>query len=798
MGSDVILMAANPLKPKDSGKIGMPKITEGMNKFPPEPSGIAGGRGAKNDPIGKKPKRKARRKSSGPTVERQGPPISESVDTNDDAPTEQKEEQPTTYQGAPSEDDAEATEAERKAKILARARKRMDYCIATESENRKWAVEDLKFKAGEQWPSDVAAQRNFDRRPCLTINRIPVFVNLIVNDIRQNRPAINVSPVGDKSDREVAKMYRGLIRFIERACAADIAYDTGMTSAVDTGEGYWRIVTEYEDADSFNQVLVIKRIRNRFTVYLDPTRQDPTGADAQYGFVTEMIPRDDFIAQWPDADPMPYTQGGAGEAYRNWQTLDTIRIAEYFEIDSKKRTLVALSNGHVGWEDELNDAVKGMIAEGTLKVLNRRESDHKKVMWYKLTAVDILEEAEWPGSSIPIVQVVGSEIDVEGKVRYSGLIRNAKDAQRMVNYWSTLMTEIIALQPKAPYIGAEGQFEGHEGEWKQANIAPQPYLEYRPMTLEGQTLPAPARQPVAAVPAGIQQALQNAAQDLQATTGVRFDATLNERMIDESGEAIRQLRRVGDVGAFHYVDNFARSLRRTGEMLVELIPKIYDAKRVVTILREDDTEEQVMLDPNAASPFMRTMLPPQGGNAKQQVMLVYNQKYGQYGVTVTTGPSYATKRAEAAASMMDFVRALPQTANLVVDLIAQEMDWPGAEKIANRLAKAIPPQLLTPDLRDMTPQVQAMLQALDMQVKQLTVERMMLMKQLTEKQTDQTIAMTKVQNDFEAKLIGIVQKAEAAFNTHQGSQLQDLANGVKTLMELLEPKKAETKETENA
>jgi len=730
-------MAQDPLKPRDGGKVKLPRVDAGMNKIAPTAS--RGGKDGqstdiKNITLGAKPR-------------------------------------------------------DRTA-LLVKAMLRMDKCIQAEAENRKPAVDDLKFKNGEQWPADVAAQRNFDKRPCLTINKLPTFINQITNDQRQNRPAINISPVGDKGDPEVAKMYRGLIRAIERNSSADIAYDTAFDSAVSMGWGYWRVTTEYESAESFDQVIHIKRIRNPFTVYLDPDHQEPDGADAKYGFVTEMLSRSDFEDQYPDADPVQWSQGGAGESLKNWIAQDQVRIAEYFEIKYEKRTLVALSNGHVGWEDELDDHVMDLIVAGTLEVENTREADVPKVKWYKLTAKEVLDEREWPGKWIPVIKVIGNEIDIEGKSKLSGLVRNAKDPQRMVNYWETAFTELVALQPKAPWIMEEGQVEGHETMWKQANIKAYPYLLYKATSVAGKPAPPPQRQPFGGIPAGVQQAISNAAQNMMAVTGIRFDATLSERMHDESGKAIRELRRSGDLGSFHYVDNLARSLKHCGAILIDLIPKVYDTKRMLTILREDDTEERVQLDPSAPKPMQ------EGKRPDGKTLKIFNPTYGEYGVTVTIGPSYATKRIEASQSMMDFAKALPNTAALIADLIAKNQDWPGAPEMATRLAKALPPNLLAPEMKDVPPQVQALLSSMDGQIKQMGQERVAMMKALNDQQADRLVDVEKINKDFEAKVLKVVadmetkmaavqQKAEQSMQTQVGAKIEGLAQGVQALMEAL-------------
>lgn len=689
----------NPFDPKGDGKIGLPKVAPGMNRLAPKM----------------------------PPPDDKGSPLGQEHD-----------------------------EPEDDAKLMERIRKRMDRCISWEAENREKGSAALKFKAGDQWNSDAASERKNDGRPCLTINKIPTIINQVTNDQRQNRPTINVSPVGEKGDREVAKMYRGMIRAIERESSADIAYDTAFESAVSIGFGYWRIMTEWEKPDSFNQCIVIKRIRNPFTVYLDPDHQEPDGADCRYGFVCEIIPLDEYKEQWPKAQQIPFDQGGQGEKLKNWTTSDGVRIAEYFEIVSKPRKLVELSNGHVGWEDELHADVKAMIASGKLKVRRERESESKQVKWYKVNAVEVLEREDWLGQWIPIIPVIGNEIDIEGKVKLSGLIEGMMDAQRMYNYWVTKETEAIALVPNAPFIAEEGQVEGHEEEWKTANVRPVSLLTYKGTSVGGHPAPPPQRQQFAGVPAGIEQAKAGSAQDMMATSGIRFDATKEERNYDESGVALRELRRSSDVGAYHYFDNLMRSLKHAARQMVDLIPKIYDEERVITILREDDTEEQVRIDPNASKAYEEK---PRGPTEKAQK--VFNPTEGTYGVTATIGASYATRRIEAAESMMEFAKALPNTASLIADLIAKNMDWEGADEIAARLAKAIPPQLLTPDQKDVSPQIQAVIQNLEAQVKQLHDQLTQAMAALNDKDKDREIAREKIQADFETKLLSIIQKSEA-------------------------------------
>lgn len=640
-------------------------------------------------------------------------------------------------------------------KLLATARKRFKRCLEAEDENRKKALEDLKFKAGDQWPADVAQQRSNDKRPCLTINTIPTLVHQVSNDLRQNRPAINISPMGGVSDKEGALAFAGMINAIERDCQADIAYDTAITSAVDIGFGYCRILTEYEKENSFDQVIVIQRIRNAFRVYLDPERQEPDGSDAKYAFISDLLARDEYEEKYPNASILGWTERGSGDDLQQWIQKDFVRIAEYFTVEHEMKRLVQLSTGHEGFYDDLDADIKVDIADGKIEILDERMSEVQTVMWRKITALEVLEEQKWQSRWIPIIEFLGEEIDVQGKVLRSGMIRNVKDAQRMKNYWATAKTEMVALAPKAPWVMAEGQKEGHEYEWENAHIKTFTTLEYNPISLDGVAVPPPQRQPMVGIPQGIVQAEQSSQQDMMATTGVRFDATAQDRLYDESGKALKEIRRNVDIGSYHFMDNACRSLRHIGRILVDMIPKVYDRKRVVTILREDGSEDRVTLDPEGGKPMQHQ---PQNKNVTER--LIFDPTIGEYGVTVTIGPSYATKRIEASEQLMNFAKALPQQGALIAHLIAKYSDWPGADEAYKILVKALPPQLLAPDPRDLPPQIAGFVKALTSQVAQLAAERIQMLKDLTDQKGDRAIKQMKIDRDFEAKIMKVMVDAK--------------------------------------
>lgn len=691
--------------------------------------------------------------------------------------------------GKGSKDDGKPLGQEKKSKddeeLLTRMRKRFALSADSSADNRKAALDDQKFKAGEQWPADVLAQRNADKRPCHTINKLKTFVHQVTNDQRQNRPQIKISPVGDRSDPKVAQMYAGLIRAIERDSSADIAYDTAFDCAASIGFGYFRLLTEYENPDSFDQVLKIVRIRNPFTVYMGPS-QEPDGADCPWAFITEMMPRDEFKEQWPNAEQIPWDAKAIGEKLGDWLNKEEIRVAEYFEIVHEEGTVVELSNGFVGFKSDLGQVAQKMLDDGSVTVLRERESSKPKVKWYRATAKEVLERKEWVGQWIPIFPVIGDEIDIEGKVKLSGIIRDAKSPQQMYNYWTTMLTEMIALQPKAPWTIEEGQVEGYEDMWRQSNTKSYAYLPYRATDIKGQPVPPPQRQPMAGIPAGVQQALTNAAQDMMAVTGIRFDGTVGERMYDESGKAINALQQRGELTNFHYIDNLAITLKHLGRCLIDAIPKVYSDKRVVTILRDDESEERVMVDPLAEKPYMEAS--KEFAQARGMPSLkIFNPTQGRYGCTVTIGPSFATKRTEAMGHMIDFAKAFPQLGEAIADLIAKNSDWPGGQELANRLMRIVAmkyPGIMQPDMKDVPPQVQALMLTMTQQVKKLTLERQQMLKVLTDKGADRQLKKDQIDKTYQAKMRAIEGRFAEAMAKINAKNQQDAADSGRDVLKM--------------
>lgn len=605
-------------------------------------------------------------------------------------------------------------------KFLETVHKHYKLCVDADRENREQARKALAFRNLEQWDQATKNERLNDTegpRPCLVVDKLNQHVQQVVNDQRQNRPQIKVRPVDDKADPETAKIYDGLIRHIQDASQADIAFDTGFEQAVDGGFGYWRILSEYCDPMSFEQDLRIKRIRNRFAVYLDPERQQPDGSDAQYGFILYKISKEKFKDKYgKSATESLQDFEFSGNEFADWYGDDWVLIAEYYWCEKKQAKIVLQQDGKVLLKDDYEKLPEPKIPlhEGV-----ERSTEIPKIRWRTLTANKILDTTEWPGYCLPIVEVIGNELDIEGKCHRSGMIRPAMDAQRLDNYATSAFVEQVALAPRSSYVAEEGQIAGHAAEWKSANRRNISVLLYKKVDINGNPLPPPERQAPPGIPMGWQAILMQSEHNIQASMG-RYDASLGEESNEKSGKAILARQRKGDVGSFHFSDNHARSMRHTGRILLDVIPKFYDTKRIARIIGEDGTPDSVTLDPNLCGQDGQpcAYMEQQGPDGKMQK--TYNLGVGKYDVTIVIGPAYTTRRMEAADAMMEISRGNTEFLANFGDIIFKSQDWPGADQIAARFKKMNPIAAQEEQDKDVphNPQDVAAIAALQQQVAQ--------------------------------------------------------------------------------
>lgn len=613
--------------------------------------------------------------------------------------------------------------SEKSKDLLTEGRDAFERCQDAEKDNRATALDDIRFsRLEEQWPDSIIKQRNTEQRPSLTINKMPAFIRQVVNDARQNRPSIKVHPVDSSADPKTAEVINGLIRNIEYTSNADVAYDTAIEASVSGGFGYWRVGLDYAYDDSFELDLSIDRVANQFAVYGDPDSMSADSADWNVAFIVEPMRKDDYLSRYKgkkDKEGQEVCTDFDSDAWSNagvWLDDETVMLAEWWKREETEREIVKLSNGIVYAVDEIeaNPDLTTLIETGVLKIVGKpRTTKSHKVTQRIMSGADILEEKVWPGRYIPIVPVYGDEIVVEGKRYLRSLIHSAKDAQRMFNYWRSTSTELVALAPRVPFIGPKGAFTTDADRWATVNTTSHSYLEYDGMQ-------PPQRQALDVGPAAgaLQEAL-NASDDMKAIIGI-YDASLGARSNETSGKAIMARQREGDVATFHFIDNLSRAIRHTGRILIDLIPKVYSEERIIRVLGEDGVPKTRRINTEGPVPQMGPDGAPEMDKEGNPIAEVYNLTAGKYDLTVTSGPSFTTRREEAAYQMTEFMRAFPPAAPIIGDLLAKNLDWPGADEIAERL-KSVNPALQQQN-QGIPPEVQQMIEQSQQAIQQLTQE----------------------------------------------------------------------------
>ncbi len=567
--------------------------------------------------------------------------------------------------------DTKPAQAEPKRDVVAEVQERLTQAYAHDKHNRDAAALDLKFLAGDQW-TEYARQQRADR-PMLTINKLPQFLHQVTNDIRQNSPVIKVTPVGAGADPQIAAVFDGMVSDIQYRSSARHTYATAGYHAAACGIGHWRIKTAYQDDDSFDQELKIELVPFPLAVYWDPAAVFPDRSDARWCVVVDLIPRKTFEERYPNAMPASVIEArsSAWTSGLFWATQDYVLVAEYWCKKPVKKTIAAFESGATYDITGLDMIRLYQLQMENGGIVRQREADSFQVEQSLVSGAEVLSGPnKWPGKYIPIVAVVGTEVPLERQIIRKGLIRDAMDAQQLYNYYRSAAAEHIALSPKSPWLVTNEMIGKHKNQWNNINRTNQPWLAYTPdKNAPGQ---APQRINAPEPPGALWREAEIATDDLKATTGI-YDAQMGARSNETSGVAIKRREAQGATANFHYQDNLVRSIEHCGRILIDLIPKIYDNERVVRLMSESGEEQfaeinKVMYD-----------------NAGRQV-LMNDLSVGRYDLRVTIGPSYQTKRLEAAQSITELMQALgPEVGALLADIAVRNMDIPDAEEAAERI-----------------------------------------------------------------------------------------------------------------
>ena len=556
-------------------------------------------------------------------------------------------------------------------KKLALAKERFRKSADAEEPVRKDSLDDLLFSvAKNQWPADIASRRQQEGKPVITVNRLDQHIKLVGNEQRQQRPSIKINPVGDGASKDTAEILQGMGRHIEVRSEGEVVYDESFDGMLRCGFHYFRVLTEYVDEVSetnFDQEIGLKLIKDAFRVYFDPNCNEPDYSDATYCFIVEDLTPEEYKDRYPDSEMASLADfKSTGDNDREWVNEHNIRVAEYFWVTKDYKT-VKSKNGR------------------EKKVTNRQ------VHWAKINAIEILEETEWPGKWIPVIPVLGVDKIIAGKRYLAGLVRNAKGAQRSYNFGISSAWESAGLAPKAPFICDYRTIVDYQAMWEQSNRRNFAALYYNSMP-EGasQPLPAPQRNAVEPPLEAFAALIKQADYDLKASLGM-FDPSLGQNKSDQSGKAIQSLQKQGDVATLNYSDNLSRSIRHLGRILIDLIPHIYDAPRIQRIVKPDGQIDHVGIFNSKKSQMTKEQVQQLEGFEK--VKQIFDIGVGTYDVTVSVGPSYQTKRQEAVATQIELMKNVPAVQAAAPDLIIRNMDIPGADQIADRIKKTLPPQL---------------------------------------------------------------------------------------------------------
>ena len=565
--------------------------------------------------------------------------------------------------------------------LLKRVKHRHKVMTEADHENRTAAMEDLRFVnvPGEQWEYNMKQERG--KRPCYEFNKTRIAVKRVINDMRNNRPGAKVRAV-ENGDPDIAQIDEGLIRNIAEQSDFETITDYEAEYQVAAGMGAWRVNTKYTHDDAFNQDIVIEPFRNPFTVYCDPQCRDFLKRDARDWCITERINRESFEERWPKADVVEFAGDEQFDNEGDWMTEKQVRIAEYWYKKPIQKEIweVVFPPDEEGQPaqtkivDSTTDEARG-IDQGMIK--RRRTINTNQICWVICSGDRILERGEWAGSMFPFIMVYGEYAWVDGKPYWWGLPRFAKDAQRSYNISRTAIAETIAQAPKSYFWATAKQAEGHLNQWKQAHKKNYPYMLYEPDPKE----PGPPKRVGGAdVPIALIQETQIASDELKAVTGI-FDASVGAQGNETSGRAILARQSQGEIATFNFQDNMSKGVQRTYEIILDLIPHIYDTERELRVLGADGAEDykrvnEVVFDP-----------------VKGETVKVNDLSEGKYDVTVTTGPSFSTLRQEAAETYTALGQQMPELMGVAGDLVMKSMDLPYADEIAKRLQHILPPAI---------------------------------------------------------------------------------------------------------
>lgn len=601
--------------------------------------------------------------------------------------------------------------------VVREAMKRFRRCAEWEANARENFLDDLKFAHGDadngyQWPNRIRQNRDVDSRPCLTMNIIRQHNLQIINEAKQNKSSVRFKATGGLATKECADLVEAMFRQVEYLSEAQSAYETALEYQVTGGWGWIRLVTEYEDNKSFNQCFRIKRVWDPLSVYLDMDIQEKNGSDARYGFVFDLVPDDELLEAYPRLkDKLGEPSLGSVTNEDSWNITDHTRVCEYFRKVPKADKLLSFIDPKTGQRKELKKSdmppeVYDVIRK--LPLTRERSITDWEVQWYLIVGQKIVDQTVWPGKYIPLIRVLGEETVIEGIMDRKGHTRAMKDAQRMYNYNASAQVEFVALQGKTPWLVAAKAIEEYESMWNTANVTNHSVLVYNHISDDGTTgeIPAPVRTEPPQASSAYDAGMQTAFNQMMMTSG-QWQNQMGMGGNERTGAAIERRQDQGFTAVFHFQNNYAEALRYIGKQFLDIIPVIYDTKRLLKLQMLDGEDFDLELDPTLKQPLQVYM--DESGKILRRVM---NPSLGEYSVQSDVGPAYGTRREETVRALTLILTQNKELTPIIGDLLLQAMDFKEAQEAAQRLKRMVPPEALGTGPSQREQQLQAQIESL--------------------------------------------------------------------------------------
>jgi hypothetical protein len=644
------------------------------------------------------------------------------------------------------------------------ARKRFEAARLGWQEIRRQATEDMKAVnvRGGQWDKAVASARNNAGRPALEFNELHIYVQQITNRARQERPQPRITPGDQQASVPVAEFLESKIRQIHYESQADVAYDCAVEACASGGIGWFRITTEYTDDQTLNQEPRIRRILDPMTVYPDPSAMEADFSDMKWCFVRQRMKRDEFKSKF-GIEPIEFDKGSASE---DWNTEEDIWVAEYWRLEERYRTLLFFDDGTKSYSDELPEE------EWRGEPIGEREVCEKTVVCDLIDGSRKLESTEWIGDWIPLIPVCGKEVVVEGKRYFLSAVRFAIDSQKLKNSYKSGIADSIQSATLAPWIGVKGQFKSSK--WKDAHLVKYATLEYEDVSLKsGQPAAPPSRNAWEAPIQALSVAAMQESENIRKSIGY-VDNVQQQSSTPLSGVAVQRRTAQADLTNWHFQDNLIRSQWHSARILVQLIVRLIDTPRAERIRHEDGETATVPVNTSKGG-----YAPGYEGKPHLQI------DKGNYGVTIVTGPSYASKREEEKEVLLQILQTAPGAWQLYADRIFNLMGYPDLEA---RAKLTLPPQIQQAIAAEkgeggQTPQ---MIQAQAMQLSQENQQLKQVLTALAQKLQSKAI---EGQNKLEVerlKLMGqMILQQMAQSGDHAGMVLQQETGAIQHVLDIV-------------